>query len=993
MIASAVSERTLDRSSFAHEREALGGHRPCRSRLREALAAEFQHMLDLLGSTSAGREFLADPEIKRRLSHEPYACAFKFALETFFTDLRRITQNAGVKMKPTALSSLACWYLSRLVDASRYALHLTYSRSGLPYSSWRSIFDRPDTASQNWLEIAEEFPVLIRQLSAVTRNCIGTIQEMIERVSADRAKLSTVFGIAINDPVKQIDPGLSDPHRCGRTVMRLHFSQSGPLIYKPKPMQLDAAFHQQPAEALARMGILGLKVLALDGYGWMEHVDLEAARSSTPDPNSMARSAATFWLLNTSDLHLENIIPTLQGILALDLETLLTAPITGTSAIIDPLWRNHSIYTTLLFDFRISAGPRPRINGFDHSNAGLPYFNRPDFVIVEDAVKIVSVNEKAVAEQGTAPASLSPDHARKLVAAFGLIDDPDLRAAILRFIGALGDDVIGRVVFRDTVFYARLLERMRQPRFLRDGAELSRDLAALHKGISDASPHAHLFHRIVEDEISQLIEGDIPYFAMPVGGTLIEASRSSFSGFFASSAKAFAMEKVVRFSSSDIAEQQALIGLALGVHEETAHPRHSAPPPDEDDSLVLAGELDQLAGEISASSFRPDGSPARWMTMLGDVAEHELRIDVGDTGLFSGSLGILCALQAVESSVQIRSATRLSEFLDDQATLWASVLERGRGKRRDAGHRMLGFLGVGGQLFAFSTLARLAPHRWNNALILLDGEIEGIEAAIDGDDWFDFTMGIAGLAVGCEHFLRLGTNCDLAARVAEIQQHCARRLVEVAVELDGAIAWIVRADPKPLLSYAHGWAGIVVALAAAKDRARGAAAFELESILNRAGRYPELLLKFGRGWLDERDGTPVDRRANRSWCNGLSGFIRGVWAVHPTWSPSVAEEFERSCLHLQERLATSDSHRFCCGEFGSLDLLIDVLPAQPSRLTGVALQLLQPSIGTAVSNPERVFASTYQGRCGMIYTAARLLNHDIPSLSGQYGIIIPPSAS
>ncbi len=980
-----VSEDALVRSTFLHERDVEQSHfRPSH---RVVIEAELCCMLGLLSSPSEDVDFSCDVEVERQLAAEPYACPFRFAVRSFAQDLNRKAHDVGANLEPIALSSLSCWYLSRLVDASRYVLHLTYARTGLTYSAWMGTFDQPDTATRAWLAIAEEFPVLIRQLLAIKRNCAAATQEMAERLSADRLKLASIFGIAPDDPVKQIEPGLSDPHRGGRTVMRLHFRQSGPLIYKPKPLQLDAAFQQQPAETLARMGNLGLKVLALDGYGWMEHADLEAAHSSSADPVTMARSAATFWLLNTSDLHLENIIATSKGVLALDLETLLTAPITGSSNFVDPLWRNHSIYTTLLFDFRISSNPRPRINGFDHSDLGLPYFKRPQFVLADNMMQLARpIEDESESEKnGRSPASISPDNAGKLVAAFGEIDNTAFRTSVAEFIQSLGDDIAGRVVFRDTLFYFRLLERMRQPRFLRDGAELSRDLAALHKGISASSPHAHLFHRIIDDEIFQLLDGDIPYFAMAVGGTSIETSRDNLLGFFASSAKAFALQKVLSFAASDIAEQQALIGLALGIRSSPASTQQQilvTGRQEEED--LLAGRLAEIAAEIVESAFRPDDAPARWMTMLGDVAEHELRIDVGDTGLFSGSLGILCALQAVERAVQTREPQKLSEFLDEQARHWVMSLERGREHQREVGHRMLGFLGVGGQIFALSTLARLAPHRWGDTLSLIDCEVDGIEAAIDADDWLDFTMGIAGLAIGCEHYLQLGIDCDLSTRLADIQQHCARRLAEVAVERDEALAWAVRADPKPLLSYAHGWSGIVVALAAAQGRARGVAASKLESVLDRASRYPELLLRSGRGWMDEREGTPADRRVNRSWCNGLAGFLRGVWAVHPNWSSILAAEFDRGCSHLQERLATSDSHRFCCGEFGSLDVLLDFSPTSRHQLTGMALHLLSPSCGTEASNPERIFPSAYQGRCGMIYTAARLLHRDIPSLSGQY---------
>lgn len=60
-----------------------------------------------------------------------------------------------------------------------------------------------------------------------------------------------------------------------------------------------------------------------------------------------------------------------------------------------------------------------------------------------------------------------------------LDDDIEHIAAL---VSRLPDHLQTRLVLRDTVFYESVLERMRQPRLLRDGHALSMDLLELFAG-------------------------------------------------------------------------------------------------------------------------------------------------------------------------------------------------------------------------------------------------------------------------------------------------------------------------------------------------------------------------------------------------------------------------------------------------------------------------------------------------------------------------------
>lgn len=127
----------------------------------------------------------------------------------------------------------------------------------------------------------------------------------------------------------EVRSGLSDPHDGGRTVAIVHFASGLRVVYKPRAVGLEAAFHHLVAWWNERAGPLTLfapRVIDRGAYGWMEFV----AHVACPD----RRAALRYWaragallaltgLFDATDLHFGNVIARGEYPALVDLETLL----------------------------------------------------------------------------------------------------------------------------------------------------------------------------------------------------------------------------------------------------------------------------------------------------------------------------------------------------------------------------------------------------------------------------------------------------------------------------------------------------------------------------------------------------------------------------------------------------------------------------------------------------------------------------------------------
>lgn len=192
----------------------------------------------------------------------------------------------------------------------------------------------------------QQFPVLPRLWTLAIRQWRQHVVEVLDRIRKDGSAISHFFfdGRPLR-AIRDLRPGLSDPHHGGRSVTLVEFD-CGPLIYKPRSGQSESAWF----ELLTWMNRQGFspklraaRVLERRAYSWMEFV--EAA--SCPDERAVRRfykrmggMIAAAYLWKAVDCHRENVIAAGEYPVLVDVDALWhVSPVTKTQSLPDILYR------------------------------------------------------------------------------------------------------------------------------------------------------------------------------------------------------------------------------------------------------------------------------------------------------------------------------------------------------------------------------------------------------------------------------------------------------------------------------------------------------------------------------------------------------------------------------------------------------------------------------------------------------------------------------
>jgi len=122
---------------------------------------------------------------------------------------------------------------------------------------------------------------------------------------------------------------LSDPHRGGRTALRVHFAAGVKLIYKAKAITAEASFWNLLGWINNNANLAPLETLrVVDGgtYGWVQEIEPRPCQDKREVEAFYCRAGMLLCLiyaLEGSDCHSENLIAAGEHPVLIDHETLL----------------------------------------------------------------------------------------------------------------------------------------------------------------------------------------------------------------------------------------------------------------------------------------------------------------------------------------------------------------------------------------------------------------------------------------------------------------------------------------------------------------------------------------------------------------------------------------------------------------------------------------------------------------------------------------------
>ena len=645
------------------------------------------------------------------------------------------------------------------------------------------------------MRLLAAYPVLARALVTTTEQMLGAWVELLGHLTADRVEIADTFGIAADDTLSRIDPGLGDTHRGGHTVMLLGFASGAQLVYKPRPMAVDA--HLQ--DVLAWLNDRGIGaplrtvgVLDRGEHGWMEFVHAAPCATVEQVDAHYRRMGALLFvlhLLDATDVHARTEVfhttVLRTGLLPLRVE--------GSAGVAD-------FGGITGGNDQATPYPIPEWQSPNTDEMALVYrtstiSDAPNMPVVAGVAASVFGHETALLDGFTAAYRLVVAHREAFAAPRGPL-------------AAFGRDLV-RHVLRHTVDYAHLIAAGQHPSYLRDGADRDALFSALWLA-AEREPH---LARLVPAEQRELWRGDVPSFRARVDSRDLEAGDGTIHRrFFARSGLVRVHDRLARLGEDDLLRQcQAIQGSLASVRPAGV----SAPVLVGNDAALpaAAGPLAAATaiGERIARMAIRDGDAAYWTGLLPLPREGFAYVPLAND-LYEGNAGIalfLAYLAHATARADLRALARAA-FQGVRRHLDARVWSGNIGA----------WTSEPGLLYAAMHLAVL----WDDPSLLPDlpRAMRRLGCQVKHDRGFDLTSGASGAILV---FLRLHAY-DATAGALDVARVCGDHLLRNAIKTEHGLAW-PGASPTPLLGLAHGTAGhawALAELAAATDTPRYAEA-------------------------------------------------------------------------------------------------------------------------------------------------------------------------
>lgn len=810
-----------------------------------------------------------------------------------------------------------------------------------------------DLRAGGFADLLTAKPVLMRLIATLTRQWLDASAEFITRLATD-------FPHAV---VNALEVGLSDRHHGGRQAILVGFESGIRVVYKPKDMRVDAAFHAliDRLNRSAPITLRAARATSRAGYGWSEYIAHSGCRGAQDVEFYFRRAGAwlaLFHCLAVSDMHQDNILAAAAHPVPVDLETLLQSGDRfdehDAASVARRTVEDSVLATGLLPSYASAPG------GGDNLLGGLA----PGHVSAE-RIEWRAVNTDAMhplRRRSPVPHRNLP-HVGGVYAALEhhaghVIDGYTTYASFLSRVPRqeLFDGFTGlhtRRVVRPTQFYSMLLQRLRDDRTMRDGVSWSAqaDFVTRLADWSGDDPDWQLY-RLEREALQRL---DIPHFTVDNSAGIARARA-----------------RLADLDGDEIARQAEVIRQAWAAavarspeRDDTATrvPLGDTPTPSPAEFMA---EADAAAEEIGRNAIRRGGGAA-WVGLASLATSDACRLQVLGPDLYGGSCGIALFLAA-------HARTHRSEQSADLAMAAVSQLRERLGSP-DADHlaRVLGVggaTGLGSIVYTFDVMAELLGDT-----ALLDDACRLCALITDdligADQHLDVVGGCAGAVLALLRLHR-DTGCrDVLSRAQRCGEHL---LATERIGVTGQRTWRgARPELPAEIGLSHGAAGFAYALSALAA-VTGESAFAdaaLESI----------------AYLHAHS----DEDPRSQWCHGATGVGLARLAMTrfgAAATASVTDDVDHA-LGGAARQWPCHVDTLCCGSLGAVELYAEAgrvlcreeLTAAGSRYAGTVLRAkritgdFRWNVGSRRFNP-----GLFRGLAGVGYTCLRQLDATLPNV-------------
>ena len=732
-------------------------------------------------------------------------------------------------LSESAYLAFECSLLEKLLNLSVKTLTAEYSHFvdliEIQLQNQTTPQDEYNTFVENLLKdgmlgFFQQYPVLGRLMATAIDFWVEEIADFLQRLQVDMPEIQQIFSPSQSHlgKVIEIHPSLSDPHHQGRTVTALTFESGLKLVYKPKSLGTEVAFTQFLDWCNQQNISLPFKVLKVcdrSNYGWVEYVEHLPCADQAAAQRFYQRAGMLLCLLHTlrvTDCHHQNLVANGEHFVLVDMETLMQ-PETKMMADFPQGTEVEKIVGKQFWDSVVRTGLLPRWNFLENgciayqNNALSRCQNHPS-----PALTNVPMLDGIPLEGG--------DYLDEIVWGFEqmycflmshqqILLGEDSPLAVLK-------NVQVRFMFRMSQVYAKILEHIQHPKWLRNGIDKSIELDHLSRAflVVDEKPH---YWRILSKELQAMEQLDIPYFsACPSSDELVLESGESITEYFQEPSYKTVQTQLKNLNEQDLTRQIEIIkgcfyaqGQSVNLQQDSITSNYAK---SQNHSLVpltkeeLLQEATRLAEEIQARAIWGSDGSVKWIGFNYFPNTKCFQFEPLGDNLYNGNCGIaifLAALDYVRGTNQFRELVMGALFSIRKFLQTFDYESQRRFVRQGIG----GGMGLGSLIYGLVTISQFLREP---ALVEDATEIANFitPELIAADQQFDIIYGISGAILGLLSLYHQTQEPKILERAINCGQHLLNHQVKVAGIPQ---AWNILQQDQ-YIGFFHGAGGIAYAL-------------------------------------------------------------------------------------------------------------------------------------------------------------------------------------
>ncbi|MDF1758472.1 MAG: type 2 lanthipeptide synthetase LanM [Legionellaceae bacterium] len=820
------------------------------------------------------------------------------------------------------------------------------------------------------------YPVLEKCVATKASHYELAMLEFFTRLNED---LPAIEALLLQHPITRITKikASGDTHRKSRRVLIVSVQSTDGtpfnFVYKPRSLSNEKYFGELCKwynQIQSSRPIKNPRLIIHKTYGYCEFINYDTCQKES-DINDFYRSlgeiTALLLLINGIDIHQENIIANGKNPVLIDMECIMTPVLVA----------NEHNYPNVGQSFILpkKTNITKKSKGIDISALSdnnnqkffrkIPCWHKPG----TDEMYLVK-EEKEFKTQGNTPRiknkRAKPIYSYQNEFTLGFKEAYEILLANRDYLLSMQsplfqeEPIITRSLFRSTSEYAMVLNESYHPLLLSDATEYAKHINELN----DILVYRPYYKNIIKAEISDVLNGDIPYFeARSNEKSVYDSKRNLVPVDIVLSGEEQCMRMLKALSENDLKTQCQLIEFSFTAYKWNKKNINRIQNKSLPNADQPANNQDILKCLFDRATVSEDF--ISWSQLSFD--EHQSWVgDLLGLSFYNGTMGIAFMLSYWDRFYSCNKCKNMTEkILESCYKILLNHPSIG-----------LGLNGNAGLLYA--------AHHINQCGYPLAGDITKLliknSAIIPShhDEIYDVLGGISHEITTLLHFSKDYDidECIIHDKMDYLKDKCPNP----ATFGHDEDSHFPSGEPHPpILSYAHGIAGAAIAFSRYAKFFNDD--FSKQWVLQTADLLDYYFDKSQGFWPDMRMAHNVDslselRAQPPAWCGGHIGIGLFYLECYEQWPELKERAFERlnNCIDISMSIANKKSMlpNLCCGFYGDLDFLHELsrrLPKVALNPTQDIIQRLTAKLDARQFEPN--FISLFRGIPSYLYCQLR----------------------